>query len=46
MGCTELVLTLNVIVYGLGHDLLEGITRETADCLTQKWKGGVTIEAI
>jgi hypothetical protein len=45
-GCTELVLTLNVTVYGLGHDLLEGITRETADCLTQKWKGGVTIEAI
>jgi hypothetical protein len=46
MGCTELVLTLNVIVYGLGRELLERITRETADHLTQKWKGGVTIEAI
>jgi len=47
MGCTELVLTLNVIVYGLGRELLERITRETADHLTKKWKGGVTIiEAI
>jgi hypothetical protein len=43
--CSELVLTLNVIVYGLGRDLLEHITRETADDLTNKWKGGVTIEA-
>jgi hypothetical protein len=45
-GCTELMLTLNVIVYGLGRELLERITRETADHLTKKWKGGVTIEAI
>ena len=44
--CSELVLTLNVIVYGLGRDLLERITRETADQLTKKWKGEVTIEAI
>jgi len=46
MGCTELVLTLNVIVYGLERDPLERLTRETADHLTKKWKGGVTIEAI
>ncbi len=46
MGCTELVLTLNVIVYGLGRELLEQITRETADHLTEKWRGGVTIETI
>ncbi len=46
MGCTELVLTLNVIVYGLGRDALERITHETADHLTKKWKGGMTIEAI
>jgi hypothetical protein len=46
MGCTELVLTLNVIVYGLGRELLERITRETVDHLTKKRKGGVTIEAI
>ena len=45
MGCTELVLTLNVIVYGLERDPLERLTRETADHLTKKWKGGVTIEA-
>ena len=42
----ELVLTLNVIVYGLGRELLERITCETADHLVKKWKGGVTIEAI
>ena len=46
MGCTELVLTLNVVVYGLGRELLERIARETVDHLTKKWKGGVTIEAI
>jgi hypothetical protein len=46
MGCTELVLTLNVIVYGLERELLERITRETVDHLTKKWKGGVTIQAI
>jgi len=46
MGCTELVLTLNVLVYGLGRELLERITREAVDDLTKKWKGGVTVEAI
>ena len=46
MGCTELVFTLNVAVYGLGRELLERITGETADHLSKKWKGGVTIEAI
>lgn len=44
-NCTELVLTLNVIVYGLGRDVLDRITRETADHLIRKWKGGITIEA-
>jgi len=46
MDCTELVLILNVIVYGLERNALERLTRETADQVTQKWKGGVTIEAI
>jgi len=45
-GCTELVLTLNVIVYGLERHALERLTRETADDLTKKWKGGVNIEAL
>ncbi len=45
-NCTELVLTLNVIVYGLERDLLERLTRETADLLSAKLKGGITIEAI
>jgi hypothetical protein len=45
MGCTELVLTLNVIIYGLERGALERLTRETADHLTKKWKGGITIEA-
>ena len=45
MGCTELVLTLNVIVYGVERDALERSTRETANHLTKKWKGGITIEA-
>jgi hypothetical protein len=45
-GCVELLLTLNVIVYGLGRDLLEHITRETAAQLSDQWNGRVTIEAI
>lgn len=45
-GCTELVLTLNVIVYGIGRDLLEHITRETATHLIDRWQGRVKIEAI
>jgi len=44
--CSELMLTLNVIVYGLGRDVLEQLTRETADHLTKKWKGGMTIKAL
>ena len=45
VGCTELLLTLNIIVYGLGRDTLEQLTYETADHLTKKWKE-VTIEAL
>ena len=45
MGCAELVLTLNVIIYGLERDALERFTRETTDHLTKRWKGGITIEA-
>jgi hypothetical protein len=45
VGCTELVLTLNVIVYGLDREFLERITRETADLLSKKLKGEITIEA-
>ncbi len=44
-GCTELLLTLNVIVYGLARDALERLTREVADHLNKKWKGGIAIEA-
>jgi hypothetical protein len=44
--CSELMLTLNVIVYGLGRDALEQLTRETADHLTKKWKGGMIIKAL
>ncbi len=44
-GCTELLLTLNVIVYGLARDALERLTREVADHLNNKWKGGIAIEA-
>jgi hypothetical protein len=44
-GCTELVLALNVIVYGLARDLVEHITRETAAVLANRWQGEVTIEA-
>lgn len=45
-NCTELVLTLNVILYGLSREVLERISRETADELTKKWKGTVTITGI
>jgi hypothetical protein len=45
VGCAELVLTLNVIVYGLERNALERLTRETADHLSQKLRGRITIEA-
>ena len=45
-GCTGLVLTLNVIVYGPTKDLLEKIVNETTVLLTEKWKGNVTIEPV
>jgi hypothetical protein len=45
-GCTELLLTLNVIVYGLARSALERLTRETVDHLTKKWRGEVTIETL
>jgi hypothetical protein len=45
-GCAELVLTLNVIIYGLTRDLLEKIATETAAHLIDKWKGKVTIEPV
>jgi hypothetical protein len=45
-GCTELVLTLNVIVYGMSRNLLEQITTETAAHLADRWGGRVIIEPI
>ena len=44
-GCTELELSLNVIVYGLEHDLVERITSETAVHLAAQWRGEVIIRA-
>ncbi len=44
-GCTELVLDLNVIVYGLARDRAEQITRETAARLAAEWQGEVMTEA-
>jgi hypothetical protein len=45
-NCSELILTLNVIVYGLGRDALEHLARETADHLNKKWKGRMIIKAL
>ncbi len=45
-GCNELLLTLNVIVYGLARGTLERLTRETVDRLTKKWRREVTIETL
>lgn len=44
-GCTELELALNVIVYGLEHDRVEHITRETVAYLADQWQGEVIIKA-
>ncbi len=44
-GCTELTLSLNVIVYGLEYDWIERLTSETALHLAERWKGEVKIEA-
>jgi hypothetical protein len=37
-GCTELEVTLNVLVYGLERERIEQITRHTAQSLAQKWQ--------
>jgi hypothetical protein len=42
--CTELKLTLNVIVYGLDHDLVECIASEAAVHLAVRRQGEVIIE--
>jgi hypothetical protein len=44
-GCTELTLSLNVIVYGLETARIERLTFATATHLAEKWKGEVKIEA-
>jgi hypothetical protein len=38
-GCTELELTLNVLVYGLERTAIEQITRETANEIASQRKG-------
>ena len=43
-GCTELRLTLNVIVYGLDRDLVERIASETAVHLASRRQGEVITE--
>ena len=40
-GCTELELTLNVLVYGLERTAIEKITRETAHEIAHQRKGAV-----
>jgi hypothetical protein len=40
-NCTELELTVNVLVYGLERDVIEKITCETANEIANRWKGGV-----
>jgi hypothetical protein len=41
---TSLLLSLNVIVYGIGRDTLERISREEVHRMTEKWKGTVRVE--
>ncbi len=43
-GCTELKLSLNVIVYGLKYEVVERLTRETTSHLAERWKAEVDIE--
>jgi hypothetical protein len=43
-GCTELNLSINVIVYGLEYELVERLTRETAIHLAERWNAEVNIE--
>jgi hypothetical protein len=40
-GCTDLELTLNVLVYGLERTAVEQITWEAANEIASQWKGGV-----
>lgn len=40
-GCTDLELTLNVLVYGLERTVIEQITRETASEIADQRKGAI-----
>jgi hypothetical protein len=40
-GCTDLELTLNVLIYGLEYVVIESITSEISNEISTKWKGGV-----
>ncbi|MDR3562809.1 MAG: hypothetical protein P4N59_15420 [Negativicutes bacterium] len=44
VGCRQLSLSLNVIVYGLEYEQIEALTNETALQLAQSWKGEVQTE--
>ena len=43
-GCTELELTLNVLVYGLERSAIERITRETATETAERWNGEISLK--
>ena len=45
-GQNSLELTLNVIVYGLGHDFLKQITEKRAAEIAAKWNGEVNSRTI
>ena len=44
--CTDLTLSLNVIVYGLERKVLERIVWDAADEMAKRHTGEVTVEAI
>jgi hypothetical protein len=44
--CTEVLVALNVIGYGLSRDLLKQITSETVACLDSRFREKLVIEAI
>ena len=41
-GCTELELTLNILVYGMKHSSIEKIDQETARDVSERWQVRIT----
>lgn len=46
LGCIDLELTLNVLVYGVQRTVIERITQDSASEIAEQWKGAITHKSL